>query len=227
MTIIQRLRDAAARLFPRRVIGSNDDPYLERYYVLGRYPRHYWPKNTVEPRLPWLPFSVYLHRFERPDMDIELHNHPFKWALSLILAGGYVEKRIVTGEYRDGLFQIKQHWAEWLTRWKNENPLVRHYSDSGLTVATRTMLPGMINVIGQNTFHKVTSLRRKSVWTLFVTGRKASSWGFKNPRTGVFEHWREHHARQRLASLVRNPNPEGKCPLDHPHEETETCLGLD
>ncbi len=36
---------------------------------------------------------VYLNRFERGDEDLELHDHPWCWAVSLILSGGYVEER--------------------------------------------------------------------------------------------------------------------------------------
>jgi hypothetical protein len=39
------------------------------------------------------PFGIYLHHFYRGDEDPELHNHPWKWALSLILSGAYVEER--------------------------------------------------------------------------------------------------------------------------------------
>jgi hypothetical protein len=36
---------------------------------------------------------VYLNHIHRPDEDDELHNHPWRWALSWILSGGYREER--------------------------------------------------------------------------------------------------------------------------------------
>lgn len=42
---------------------------------------------------PW--FGVYLHRFDGPDPRPTLHDHPWPF-LSLILRGGYVERRLNT-----------------------------------------------------------------------------------------------------------------------------------
>jgi hypothetical protein len=36
--------------------------------------------------------GLYLHRFHRGDDESQLHNHPWRWAASLILAGGYREE---------------------------------------------------------------------------------------------------------------------------------------
>jgi hypothetical protein len=77
-----------------------ESPYLSRYYILGRprmadgsdpfdrfgnpHPETIWPTSSL---------GLYLHRFHRGDSDRELHNHPWRWALSLILVGGYNEER--------------------------------------------------------------------------------------------------------------------------------------
>jgi hypothetical protein len=62
---------------PCRLIDVDGRPYLERYF------------------LATLPGggAIYLHRFLAPDPDRGLHDHPWPWALSLVLAGGYVEAR--------------------------------------------------------------------------------------------------------------------------------------
>lgn len=90
----------AARLFsPPRVITGRDgnDEYLSRWYVKGRpeaglgaYDEHGNPKEGVA-----LPTSlgVYIHRFHRSDSDSALHNHPWAWAASIVLSGGYSEER--------------------------------------------------------------------------------------------------------------------------------------
>jgi hypothetical protein len=55
-------------------IGGEDNPYLERWYVI---PRNRW-------------FNIYLHRFLRSDDDRALHDHP--WVnLSILLRGRYTE----------------------------------------------------------------------------------------------------------------------------------------
>jgi hypothetical protein len=59
---------------PDVVIGSKEDPYLLRWYVI--------PRNRF--------FNIYLHKFLRDDDDRALHDHP--WAnCSFILSGGYWE----------------------------------------------------------------------------------------------------------------------------------------
>lgn len=66
---------------PHRVIQDLDGrPYLTRYYLLHVARR-------------WLP-GVFLHHFHRGDGDRDLHHHPWRHSISLILAGGYTEERI-------------------------------------------------------------------------------------------------------------------------------------
>jgi len=40
-------------------------------------------------------WGLYLHCFHRSDDDGALHNHPWRWAVSLVLKGGYSEERRV------------------------------------------------------------------------------------------------------------------------------------
>lgn len=62
---------------PRVIYDRNGrTPYLSRWTLLRT--RH---------------LRVFLHRFHRGDDELELHNHPWRWAASLILAGGYLEER--------------------------------------------------------------------------------------------------------------------------------------
>lgn len=64
-----------ARL-PVREIRHQGQLYLERYHVCTLF--GYW--------------RVYLHHFVSPDPD-GLHSHPWKWGLSIVLAGWYLEQR--------------------------------------------------------------------------------------------------------------------------------------
>ena len=77
-----------ARL-PARVISDNGQPYLERYYVgtLGGV-------------------RIYLHRFVGSDPDRGVHDHPWAWAASIILAGWYLE------ESRRGILPVR--WFNFL-----------------------------------------------------------------------------------------------------------------
>lgn len=53
-----------------------------------------------------------LHHFLRSDDDRDHHNHPFRWSISLILAGGYTEERVLpdgrvrTRRFRPGMWNV-------------------------------------------------------------------------------------------------------------------------
>jgi len=67
--------------FRHRTIRDDDgSPYLTRWYLVRVFRR-------------WVP-GVFLHYFHRSDHDRELHNHPWKWAVAIILRGGYYEHRL-------------------------------------------------------------------------------------------------------------------------------------
>jgi hypothetical protein len=91
----------AARLGQPRVIYDRDGltPYLSRFY-LSRQPESHDGAEPFDrfgnpkPDVTWPDgWGLYLHRFHRSDADGELHNHPWRWALSLVLVGGYSEER--------------------------------------------------------------------------------------------------------------------------------------
>lgn len=63
----------------RAIKGPHGEPYLERY-VLARWGGH----------------AVFLHRFLASDPDRGLHDHPWSKSVSLIVCGGYDEKRLVS-----------------------------------------------------------------------------------------------------------------------------------
>ena len=91
----------ASKMAPPRVIfdRSGVSPYLSRYYLIGRP----WMRDGSEPidelgsprrdAVFRTGVHVYLHHFHRSDEDRALHNHPWQWSRSLILAGGYIEER--------------------------------------------------------------------------------------------------------------------------------------
>lgn len=62
---------------PSHTIKVDGKPYLTRYYILLR---------------DWKSFSLFFHHFHASDQGLQLHNHPWKWALSFIFFGGYLEE---------------------------------------------------------------------------------------------------------------------------------------
>lgn len=52
---------------------------------------------------------------------------------------------------------------------------------------TRVVLPGTVNVIRENDFHRVDLLNPTlGSWSLFVAGRKTGGWGFRDKGTSAF-----------------------------------------
>lgn len=78
------------RGWPPRVIPDRNSPetYLTRYFLIGG-PRTEGMEDDNQDRA----VGLFLHRFHRSDAAGELHSHPWAWAVSLILAGGYSEER--------------------------------------------------------------------------------------------------------------------------------------
>lgn len=129
-----------ARLPCRIINGEHGEPYLERYFLF---------------RL--VGFTAYIHRFVDNDPDRGLHDHPWSWSCSLILAGGYHELRAT---------HVHTHTA----------PDIR----------LRYRRPGRFNVIRGDDFHRIILHWGKKntgpeAWTLFVHRPRTKGWGFIQP----------------------------------------------
>lgn len=88
------------RLPEPRVIYDREggSPYLSRWYLLRRRPPDHedLKGQAVQDDVGRSRrFDLYLHQFHRSDDDLTLHNHPWSWALSFVLCGGYSEERRV------------------------------------------------------------------------------------------------------------------------------------
>lgn len=114
-----------------RLICIDDRPYLERYY-LGRV----------------FGVTCYLHRFVAPDQDRSVHDHPWQWAGSLVLAGHYLEE-VVRWFTPD---------AGWCSRY----------------VRRCWWRPNLMNA---RTLHRIHSAA-PDTWTLFMHGDRCKRWGF-------------------------------------------------
>ncbi|MCM2547615.1 hypothetical protein [Burkholderia glumae] len=71
---MRRVLYAISSRLPCRIIADGNKPYLERYYLATMFGVRF-----------------YLHRFVASDPDRGLHDHPWPWAFSVILAGWYWE----------------------------------------------------------------------------------------------------------------------------------------
>jgi len=62
-------------------------------------------------------------------------------------------------------------------------------------VVIKDVLPGSINYINHDDFHRV-DLIKNYAWTLFMSGNREQDWGFWNRDTDVYTPWQEHIERK-------------------------------
>jgi hypothetical protein len=144
--MIQKLLKLVSKVLPAREIKDGDGAlYLTRFRVLG----------AMQARHPWFPISVYLHRFHRPDNDRELHNHPWPWAVSLILSGGYLEQRFA-----------KPHSGLGHLRWLRAGSLNVLTADTFHRILELDGEPWTLFVVA----------RKVQPWGYYITGRGFVPW---------------------------------------------------
>lgn len=141
-----------------RTITRDGEPYLLRFYITKPRVDREQKANTPSK------FGIYLHHFYTRDKDLDLHNHPWKWAVSFILSGWYTEQVSLT------------------------------------TYHIRTA--GTLNIISNKKFHRIMILGDDPVWTLFIVGPRATSWGFKNAYTGDYWPWCKYASRNSVGDEV-------------------------
>lgn len=145
---------------PCKVIKEGDVVFLERCYI-----------GTL------FGVTFYTHRFLASDPDRGLHDHPWRWALSLLLCGWYLEERrgyaspvlrrldakmAAMGLRQEGVHTRQVHWVNWLRG---------------------------------DDFHRVVlPYGVREVWTLFMhrSGPNAKPWGFLRHRKGNVFSYVEH-----------------------------------
>lgn len=154
--------------------------YLSRFYLFGPRSGEWIDGDHVVMHPKWelpakFPVNVFLHKFHRSDDDGALHNHPWKWSVSLILAGGYSEER--------------RHVTEKMCDMHEKPHIVWR-------VKRREVLPFSLNVIRADDFHRV-DLLEKDCWSLFLAGPKSQSWGFWDRISGAYTPWRSFIAQKR------------------------------
>ena len=164
--------DAYSRnLQGRIIVDSKNSVYLRRFRIDGWMPGD--PKQEDLPDNQKRLYNVYLHHIVRADEDTLMHNHPWEWAESLILCGGYTEMYGVLCEE-----ETENLKAKIITQ-----PNWKRYFGAG----TR-------NTLGHTDYHNITNVDR-GTWTLFVCGMKTKSWGFYDEARGHIP-WRDRLAER-------------------------------
>lgn len=148
-----------------KTIPGRDGPYLTRYLIEGSL------ALGTDELYPYP--SAFIHHFHTPDQERDLHSHPWPWSQSVVLAGGYTERRA-------------RSWVDW-----------RGVARIG-QVVTRTYGPGDTNRFEVGDYHSVDELHGDT-WTLFMTGPVDRTWYFWE--NGKPVHWQEYlRARGLLAA---------------------------
>lgn len=173
----------ASKLGQPRIIygGTGKDKYLSRYYILGKpsspdgvpFDQHGDPTESI--RWSRLPFGIYLHHFHRGDEDRELHSHPWRFAISLILSGGYCEER-----------KTDRPW-----------PI-----NTRFTVFEPGMI-SLISSNTFHRVDLLKTRNVEETWTLFIVGPKFKGWGFWNKDTSEFTPWRKFLEMKRQKELEK------------------------
>jgi hypothetical protein len=98
--MIRPLLRRIARRLRVRTIAIDGRPYLRRYLVAQAFG-----------------CELYLHEFLTADGERHLHDHPWAWSFSVVLAGGYVEEvlRHLDG-YRGPVVRFRHHTAPGFNR---------------------------------------------------------------------------------------------------------------
>ena len=177
-----------ARKLPTWVITvEKNDPYLARHYVFQRDTVQQAIKKFVGRLFPvkgegveqWFARVLDKSLFVHEFLrgDSDSEYHNHPWEFSFSL--------ILAGGYREDRLVVK---------------------DGDYRVVSRTLRPGMINVIRKDDFHRVSLLDGKTTWTLFVAGRRTGEeWGFLDLETRQFLPWPEH-VRRRARSAASYSN---------------------
>lgn len=130
----------------RTILGPDGNPYLTRFLIKGDFGLDTDAYKTES--------SIYLHQFHRPDLDRDLHSHPWPWSTSTILHGGYIERR------------------------SNEECL-----EDGDTPYWFCYGVGECNSFAEGDYHTIVEIE-PDTWTLFATGPVDRTWYFWNPEVG-------------------------------------------
>lgn len=158
----------------------------ERWHSAGMLPswRVWWAR--VRARLP----NLYLHQMINPDLDTCLHDHPWPWAVSWIMLGGYTEHRAPASLFTKGMITEHERKAPALNVLRGTD--FHRIADIEKIDCRYMTRKGRMGVCRQP---DCCGNQWKNTWTLFLAGprRRAKPWGYLVPGRGYVHH-RERHA---------------------------------
>lgn len=147
------------------------------YEHLSGYMNRYWLFNgyskdddLIETKnISWLP-SIRIHHIKRADLERWPHDHPWIRARSIPLLGWLKEERTIG--------------------FSGENPSI---------VIETVRRAGDTYTLNNGEFHRIIEVSPGGVWTLFITWKQTSNWGFLV--NGKKIPWREYKRMQESTSL--------------------------
>lgn len=154
--------------------ADGQDIYMERYWLLNPYDR-----KTNKPCFGWLPWSIRLHIIRREDQDRHQHDHPWN-ARTIILRGGYQEKRLAVGADRESILDQCLDSVEKLT---TDRAKVEAYF-------VQDRKPGDTAALKFGEYHQIIQIFEGAAYTLFISGPYQGTWGFLVD--GVKVPWRKY-----------------------------------
>lgn len=146
---------------PYTHIVHDGSTYMERYWLFNSYERG--PEKQEQSKYTWFPWNIRIHWIRRADMADHMHDHPWN-ARTIILRGGYVEKRM--------------DWAALAS------------GEAGEKYLTFKRLPGDTAALKFGEYHHISHVQPDGAWTLFITGPYKGTWGFMVD--GVKVKWRTY-----------------------------------
>lgn len=171
--------------------------YMTRYalsgWLTGDSVTGFWAKLRL--RLP----NLYLHQMHASDLDPSLHDHPWPWALSWVMLGGYDEERFTCRQEND----LARYWGPVANKQGYEN-----------SKAQRRLKAPALNVLSGSTFHRIAELLHTEdkipgtgTWTLFLAGPRSGKkpWGYIVEGRGYVPH-QERHAEIEGKEVRLNTN---------------------
>lgn len=160
--------------------------YMTRYALWGHLTGD--GQSGWRARLP----NLYIHQMHAPDLDPALHDHPWPWAVSWVMLGGYCEDRFKGRQEND----LARFWGPVSSEQGYEN-----------SKSQRRLQAPAFNLLRGSTFHRLAALANEPTFTLFLAGPRAGKkpWGYIVYGRGYVSH-QERHAEFDGQEL-REPSP--------------------
>lgn len=147
------LDHVAEKREPDVYIGGKENPNVVRWHLVGQS----WLTSFVG--------NVYLHEFCRSDTDRALHDHPYLFNASWLLAGDYTEHTFSSKPLKRAALPSTQAVV------RERGDFVFRWGGAPHRIVLDERLSGPAHV-----------------WTLFFTGPRVREWGFWCPKG-----WRPWH----------------------------------